>query len=103
MGAQGLRDRGALEAALGRPQSGYYRDIIEQAAALLESLTSGQHGSRASARSTGTGQALRYFHRCGLLPRRPTFRQVRKEQAIDRGEEALNDSLYLLYTEGHKL
>jgi death on curing protein len=38
-GAQGLRDRGALEAALARPQSGYYRDVIEQGAALLESLS----------------------------------------------------------------
>ncbi len=38
-GAQGIRDRGALEAALGRPQSGYYRDVVEQAAALLESLS----------------------------------------------------------------
>ncbi len=38
-GAQGIRDRNALEAALGRPQSGYYRDVIEQAAALLESLS----------------------------------------------------------------
>ncbi len=37
-GAVGLRDRGALEAPLARPRSGYYRDIIEQAAALLESL-----------------------------------------------------------------
>ena len=38
-GAQGIRDRGALEAALARPQSGYYEDIIQQAAALLESLS----------------------------------------------------------------
>ena len=38
-GAQGIRDRGALEAALARPQSGYYRDVIGQAAALLESLS----------------------------------------------------------------
>jgi death-on-curing protein len=38
-GAQGIRDRDALEADLGRPQSGYYRDVIEQAAALLESLS----------------------------------------------------------------
>jgi death-on-curing protein len=38
-GAQGIRDQGALEAALARPQSGHYRDIIEQAAALLESLS----------------------------------------------------------------
>jgi death-on-curing protein len=38
-GTQGIRDRGALEAALARPRSGYYRDVIEQAAALLESLS----------------------------------------------------------------
>ncbi|MBZ5515625.1 MAG: type II toxin-antitoxin system death-on-curing family toxin [Acidobacteriia bacterium] len=38
-GAPGIRDRGALEGALARPQSGYYRDVIEQAAALLESLS----------------------------------------------------------------
>jgi death-on-curing protein len=34
----GLRDEGALEAALYRPQSGYYPDLISQAAALFESL-----------------------------------------------------------------
>jgi len=38
-GASGIRDREAIEAALGRPQTGYYRDVIEQAAALLESLS----------------------------------------------------------------
>lgn len=32
-------DRGALEAALAKPQSGYYRDVIEQAPALLEGLS----------------------------------------------------------------
>ena len=37
-GAQGVRDPGALEAALYRPQTGYYEDIIAEAAALLESL-----------------------------------------------------------------
>ena len=34
----GLRDAGLLEAALFHPQPGYYADIIEQAAALWESL-----------------------------------------------------------------
>lgn len=38
-GSLGLRDRGALESALGRPQSGYYSDIIQEAAALWESLS----------------------------------------------------------------
>ncbi len=37
-GTHGLRDPGALEAALFRPQSGYYEDTIQQAAALWESL-----------------------------------------------------------------
>jgi death-on-curing protein len=38
-GSQGLRDRGALESALARPQTGYYEDIIQEAAALWESLS----------------------------------------------------------------
>lgn len=37
-GADGVRDRGLLEAALYRPQTGYYADLIEEAAALWESL-----------------------------------------------------------------
>jgi death on curing protein len=37
-GAAGIRDAGALESALHRPQTGYYDTIVHQAAALLESL-----------------------------------------------------------------
>lgn len=37
-GLSGVRDLGAVVAAVFRPQSGYYDDIIEEAAALLESL-----------------------------------------------------------------
>ncbi len=37
-GALGVRDPGALEAALFRPQTGYYEDIVAEAAALTESL-----------------------------------------------------------------
>lgn len=37
-GSDGVRDMGALESALFRPQTGYYQDLIEEAAALLESL-----------------------------------------------------------------
>ncbi|MGI9187992.1 MAG: type II toxin-antitoxin system death-on-curing family toxin [Gaiellales bacterium] len=37
-GSPGLRDAGALESALVRPQLGYYDDLIAEAAALLESL-----------------------------------------------------------------
>ena len=38
-GAPGIRDRGALESALARPQSGYYTDLVQEAAALWESLS----------------------------------------------------------------
>ena len=37
-GSPGLRDGGALESALMRPQLGYYDGLIEEAAALMESL-----------------------------------------------------------------
>jgi death-on-curing protein len=37
-GALGVRDPGALEAALFRPQTGYYEDIVAEAVALMESL-----------------------------------------------------------------
>jgi death-on-curing protein len=38
-GSPGIRDRGGLESALARPQCGYYEDIIQEAAALWESLS----------------------------------------------------------------
>jgi len=37
-GAPGVRDLGLLESALFRPQTGYYQDLAEMAAALFESL-----------------------------------------------------------------
>ncbi len=37
-GSHGVRDPGLLESALYRPQTGYYADLIEEAAALWESL-----------------------------------------------------------------
>ena len=37
-GADGLQDKGLLESALYRPQTGYYSDLVEMAAALFESL-----------------------------------------------------------------
>jgi death-on-curing protein len=37
-GSPGVRDAGALESALHRPQTGYYDTLIHEAAALLESL-----------------------------------------------------------------
>ncbi len=37
-GTLGVRDPGALEAAIYRPQSGYYKDLIQEASAFMESL-----------------------------------------------------------------
>jgi death-on-curing protein len=37
-GATGVRDAGALESALHRPQTGYYETLVHEADALLESL-----------------------------------------------------------------
>ena len=38
-GSPGIRDPGLLESALFRPQTGYYADLIEEAAALWESMS----------------------------------------------------------------
>ena len=38
-GISGVRDANGLSSAVGRPQSGYYADVIEEAAALFESLS----------------------------------------------------------------
>ena len=37
-GSMGLRDQGALESAILRPQLGYYDGIVAEAAAMMESL-----------------------------------------------------------------
>jgi len=41
-GSDGILNEGAVDSALGRLQSGYYEDVIEEAAALWESLA-GNH------------------------------------------------------------
>jgi death on curing protein len=38
-GSLGVRERGGIESAVARPQSGYYTDLIQEAAALWESLS----------------------------------------------------------------
>ena len=42
-GLHGVRDKNAVEAAVFRPQTGYYNSIEEEAAALMESLAN-NHG-----------------------------------------------------------
>jgi death-on-curing protein len=41
-GLHGVRDKGAVEAAVFRPQTGYYNSLEEEAAALMESLGNNQ-------------------------------------------------------------
>jgi death on curing protein len=41
-GLHGVRDMGLLESAVLRPQNGYYANLIEEAAALMESLANNQ-------------------------------------------------------------
>jgi death-on-curing protein len=41
-GTAGLRDPGLLGAALYRPQTGYYADLVQEAAALWDSLSQGR-------------------------------------------------------------
>jgi death on curing protein len=38
-GVHAIRDAALLESAVARPQSGYYADVLEEAAALFESLS----------------------------------------------------------------
>lgn len=42
-GLHGVRDKGAVEAAVFRPQTGYYNSLEDEAAALMESLVN-NHG-----------------------------------------------------------
>lgn len=53
-GTQGLRDAGALEAELIRPQSGYYNDQIAEASALFESLAMNIYSDMMKMFDTGT-------------------------------------------------
>ena len=64
-GADGVRDRGLLEAALYRPQTGYCADLIEEAAALWESLAQ-NHPFIDGNKRTGTVDALLFLDLNGV-------------------------------------
>ena len=65
-GSVGVRDRGRLEAALFRPQVGYYNDLVEEAAALMESLANNHPfvdgNKRASFATTDTFLRMNGFY-----------------------------------------
>jgi death-on-curing protein len=65
-GTHGLRDKGRLEAAILRPQTGYYGTLAEEAAALMESLANNHAfldgNKRASLAVTDTFLRLNGFY-----------------------------------------
>ncbi|KRB01304.1 hypothetical protein ASD83_07280 [Devosia sp. Root685] len=66
-GAQGVRDRGLLLSALLRPQTGYYSDTIEEAAALWESLTM-NHGFIDGNKRVAFASAVIFLQANGIEP-----------------------------------
>jgi death-on-curing protein len=59
-GAHGLRDQGAVEAAVFRPQTGYYNDLSDEGAALLESLVN-NHAFLDGNKRAGLRLRIRFF------------------------------------------
>jgi len=68
-GSQGVRDPGLLEAALFRPQTGYYVDLIEEAAALWESLAQ-NHAFIDGNKRTALGACIVFLRLNGTEPQR---------------------------------
>jgi death-on-curing protein len=69
-GRHGIRDKGLLESAVFRPQSGYYGGIIEEAAALMESLANNRGFIQRTGRkaiSVSHDLCVDSFHRQGGL------------------------------------
>ena len=64
-GRHGVRDKSAVEAAIFRPQIGYYSSIEEEAAALMESLTD-NHGFVDGNKRIGFAAADVFLRRNGL-------------------------------------
>jgi prophage maintenance system killer protein len=78
-GLHGVRDKSAVEAAVFRPQTGYYNSLEEEAAALMESLGNnhgfldGNKGAGPSLRHHGRGCPIRRgFRRMGTTNARTT-------------------------------
>ena len=75
-GAAGVRDMGLLESALYRPQSGYYEDLVEMAAAMFESLINNHpftDGNKRVAFSSTDNPALEWLQDIGRLQKRVRF------------------------------
>jgi len=75
-GSKGVRDHGLLEAALYRPQTGHYADLVEEAAALWESLSQNHpftDGNKRTALPPHIHFSLLTVRVLRRMPRRSTF------------------------------
>lgn len=66
-GAQGVRDLGLIVSALLRPQTGYYADVVEEAAALWESLTM-NHGFVDGNKRVAFASTILFLEANGVAP-----------------------------------
>ena len=66
-GAPGIRDEGMIMSALLRPQTGYYADVVEEAAALWESLTM-NHGFVDGNKRVGFACTIIFLEANGVTP-----------------------------------
>lgn len=64
-GAAGVRDQGLVLSALLRPQTGYYADLVEEAAALWESLN---HGFVDGSKRVAFASTILFLQINGLVP-----------------------------------
>lgn len=66
-GAQGVRDEGLILSVLLRPQTGYYADLVEEAAALWESLTM-NHGFIDGNKRVAFASTILFLEANGAVP-----------------------------------
>ncbi|WP_375449478.1 type II toxin-antitoxin system death-on-curing family toxin [uncultured Devosia sp.] len=66
-GGQGVRDQGLILSALMRPQTGYYADLIEEAAALWESLAM-NHGFVDGNKRVALASTIIFLEANGMQP-----------------------------------
>ncbi len=66
-GAKGARDEGLILSALLRPQTGYYADVIEEAAALWESLMM-NHGFVDGNKRVAFASTILFLNANGVTP-----------------------------------
>jgi len=99
-GLQGVRDRGAIEAAIARPYCGYYRSIAQKAAALVHSLAM-NHGFIDGNKRTALFMMALLLRRSGYLLRAESERELDtavKEMVLGVVEHRLDfDALVLWF------